>query len=88
MKLSKTDLVQNVNVRVFGGTDMINSVGPMCQGQGKTSTRFDGLHKIGETDFGNKQNRVGQANSMGPTAYLGETETIATCNREFASPSR
>ena len=30
MKLSKTDLVQNVNVRVFGGTNMINSMGPMC----------------------------------------------------------
>ena len=29
-KLGKTDLVQNVNVRLFGGTDMINSVGPMC----------------------------------------------------------
>ena len=30
MKLGQTNLVQNVNVRVFGGTDMINSVGPMC----------------------------------------------------------
>ena len=28
MKLGLTDLVQNVNVRLFGGTDMINSVGP------------------------------------------------------------
>ena len=32
--------------------------------------------------------RVGQANSMGPIAYLGETEMIAVGNREFASPSR
>ena len=28
-KLGGTDLVQNVNIRVFGGTDKINSVGPM-----------------------------------------------------------
>ena len=29
-ELGKTDSVQNVNVRNLGGTDMINSVGPMC----------------------------------------------------------
>ena len=34
-----------------------------------------------------KQN-VGQANSVGPIAYLGGNENIATGNREFASPSR
>ena len=28
-ELGETDLVQNVNVRIFGGTDMINSVGPI-----------------------------------------------------------
>ena len=32
MKLSETDLVQNVNVRLFGGTDIINSVGPIVLG--------------------------------------------------------
>ena len=31
---------------------------------------------------------VGQANSVGPIAYLGGTENIAIGNREFASPSR
>ena len=30
MKLGHIDMVQNVNIRIFGGTDMINSVGPMC----------------------------------------------------------
>ena len=29
-ELHETDLVQNVNVRNLGGTDMIYSVGPMC----------------------------------------------------------
>ena len=29
-ELGETDSVQNVNVRILGGTDMINSVGPMC----------------------------------------------------------
>ena len=28
-ELGQTDSVQNVNVRLFGGTDMIKSVGPM-----------------------------------------------------------
>ena len=32
--------------------------------------------------------RLGQANSVGPIAHLGETKIIATGNREFASPSR
>ena len=31
-ELSQTDSGQNVNVRVFGGTDKVNSVGPMCRG--------------------------------------------------------
>ena len=30
MKLGQTDSVQNVNVRIFDGTNMINLVGPMC----------------------------------------------------------
>ena len=30
VKLDGTDLLKNVNVRNLGGTDMINSVGPMC----------------------------------------------------------
>ena len=29
-ELGETDSVQNVNVRHFGGTDMVNSVGLMC----------------------------------------------------------
>ena len=29
-KLGGTDLVQNVTVRNFDGTDIIDSVGPMC----------------------------------------------------------
>ena len=32
VKLGQTDSGQNVNVRVFGGTDKVNSVGPMCKG--------------------------------------------------------
>ena len=52
--------------------------------------------KLGLTDYTNSvrpilvisKQRVGQANSVGPTAYFGETEIIATGNREFASPSR
>ena len=57
MKPDQTDSGQNMNVRVFGGTDKVNSMGPMCKGQGKTSTRFDRLHKLGETDFGNNQTK-------------------------------
>ena len=34
MKLGQTDLVQNVNVWLFGGTAMINSVGPIVLGLG------------------------------------------------------
>ena len=29
-ELGETNSIQNVNVRNLGGTDMINSVGPMC----------------------------------------------------------
>ena len=32
--------------------------------------------------------RLGQANSMGPIAHLGETEIIAIGNKEFTSQSR
>ena len=32
VKLGQTDLGQNVNVRVFGGTDTVNSVRPICKG--------------------------------------------------------
>ena len=31
--------------------------------------------------------RVGQTNSVGPIAHFGETEIIATGNREIARPS-
>ena len=51
---------------------------------------------LGLTDYINSmrlilvmsKQRVGQANSVGPTTYIGETEIIAIGNREFASPSR
>ena len=33
-KLGQTDSVQNVNVRLFGGTDKINSVGAIFLGLG------------------------------------------------------
>ena len=33
-ELSETDSVQNVNVRILGRTDWINSVGPMSLGLG------------------------------------------------------
>ena len=55
VKLGQIDLGQNAEVIVFRGTDKVNSMGPMCKGQGKTSTRFERLLKLGETDFGNKQ---------------------------------
>ena len=32
--------------------------------------------------------RVGQANSMGPIAHLGETEIVTAGNREFGRPSQ
>ena len=57
VKLGQTDAGQIMNVRVFSGTDKVSSVGPMCKGQGKTSTQFDRLHKLGGTDFGNKQTK-------------------------------
>ena len=89
MKLGRTDLVPNVTVRHFGGTDMINSVGPMCQGQGKTSSRFDRLHKLGGTDFGNKLTReLVRQTRWDRFAHLGETETLRRGNREFALQSR
>ena len=67
MKLGETNLVQNVNIRVFGGTDKVNSVRPIAE---------------------ISKQRLGQANSMEPTTYLGETKITAIGNREFASPSR
>ena len=76
-------------VRLFGGTDMINSVGPMCKGYGKTSSRFDRLHKLGGTGFVNKRNReLVKQTRWDRCAFLGGTEIIAIGNREFASPSR
>ena len=79
VKFGQTDSGKNVNVRVFGGTDKVNSVGPMCKGQSKTSTRFDRLHKLGETDFGNKQTEnwssklgeIDDMNSVGPISVIG-----------------
>ena len=32
--------------------------------------------------------KLGQANSVGPTAYLGETEITTIGNKKFAWPSR
>ena len=32
VEIGETDSGQNVNVRVFGGTDKANSVGPKCKG--------------------------------------------------------
>ena len=55
MKLGETDLVQNVNVRLFGGTDNINSVRLILV---------------------ISKHRLGKANSVGPTAHFGESETL------------
>ena len=88
VKLGQTDSCQNVNVRVFGGTDKVNSVGPMCSGYGKTSTWFDQLHKLGETNFGVKQTE-NRSRKLGGTDRISRwDQIIATCNREFARPSR
>ena len=45
------------------------------------------MNPVGPISAMRKQ-RVGQANSVGPIAYFGETIIIATGNREFARPSR
>ena len=45
MKLGETDLVQNVNVRLFSGTDMINSVGPIAH-FGETETLRKGSREF------------------------------------------
>ena len=88
MKLGRTNLVQNVTLGF--------SVGPIW------STRWDQWARVrikphlDLTDYTNSvrsillisKQRVGQANSVGPIAYLGGTENITIGNREFASPSR
>ena len=54
MKLGQTDLVQNVNVRVFGGTDKVNSVGPIAHfGDTETLQRETESLKshLGETEI-------------------------------------
>ena len=67
-----------------------------------SSTRWDqcaGVRvkpQLGLTNYTNSvrlilvmsKHRVGQANSVGPNAYFGGTEIIATGNREFAIPSQ
>ena len=88
VKLGQTDSGQNVKVGVFGGTNKVNWVGPMCKGQGKTSTRFDRLHKLGETDFGNKQNRELVKQTRWDRLHnFCETKIIAMDNKEIARPS-
>ena len=60
------------------------------------SARARAKPHLGETDCINSvgpilamsKQRLGQANSVGPTAYLGETKITAIGNREFAGPSR
>ena len=65
------------------------------------STRWDRCARarakphLGETDNMNlvrisavSKQRLGQANSVGPTVYLGEIKITAIGNREFAGPSR
>ena len=46
----------------------------------------DCLNSVRPISAKSKQ-RVGQANSVGPIAYLGGTKIIAIGNKEFASPS-
>ena len=69
MKLGRTDLVQNVNVRILGGTVWINSVGPMSLGLGHNVILVRTILVI-------VKQRVGQANSVGVIAHFGETEML------------
>ena len=71
------------------------SVGPTWSTRWDRCARVRVNLKLGLTDYSNSmgpiwvisETNVGQANSVGPVANLGGTETIATDNREFASPS-
>ena len=69
------------------------SVGPIWSTRWDRCARVRVKPHLSLTDYTNSVGpilviRVGQANSVRPIAYLGETEIIATRTREFASPSR
>ena len=76
----------------LGGTDSLILVGPKCYKKETVSLQSH----LSETDCLNSVRpvsaisklRIGQANSMGLTAYLGETEITTISNREFVGPSR
>ena len=57
-------------------------------GLGKTSSRETNCMNSVKPTSAISKRRLGQANSVGPTAHLGETEITAIGNREFAGPSR
>ena len=59
MKLGQTDLVQNVNIRLFWWDRHVNSVGPISLGLGHKVISVRPISVIGKQ-------RVGQANSVGP----------------------
>ena len=72
------------------------SVGPTWSTRWDRCARVRVKRYLGWTDYTNSvgpirvisKQRVGQANSVGPISYFGETEINAIGNREFASPSR
>ena len=67
-------------------------MGPTCQLGGTNFIRVRAKRNLGETDHINSmrpisiigKQRVGQANSVGPIAHFGETETLRKGKREFA----
>ena len=66
VKLDQTDLVQNVNVRHFGGTDNINSVSRCARVRAKPHiSETDHMNSLRPISVISKQ-RLGQANSVGP----------------------
>ena len=72
------------------------SVGPTISTQWDRCARIREKPHLDETDHMNSvrpisvigKQRVGQANSVGPIAHFGETETLRKGNREFALRTR
>ena len=77
-----------MNVRNLGGTDWNNSWDRFARVRAKPHLdETDCMNSVRPISTMRKQ-RVGQANSVGLIAHLGETKIITIGNREFARPSR
>ena len=70
MKLGRTDLVQNVNVRIFGGTDSLISVGPK-----RYERETESLHcNLDGTDRSSRLTEMLRRETERLQSHLGETE--------------